>query len=116
LGGRAAADFRGTDFFAFAPALLRRADFVDFFGAAFAAPLFRLTTVFFAISRLVISVERLEVPGTRVEIGGQLFVVEYPWTACDRGLFDLDEDRQLKSGDLRRKRSASLCSVTIHKP
>ena len=27
--------------------------FVDFFGAAFAAPLFRLTTVFFAISRPV---------------------------------------------------------------
>jgi hypothetical protein len=46
LGGRALADFRATGFFcAFAPDF-----FVDFFAAAFAAPRFRLTTVFFAIS------------------------------------------------------------------
>jgi hypothetical protein len=53
LGGRALADFFATGFFcAFKPA--RAADFfVDFLGAAFAAPLFRLTTVFFAISRPV---------------------------------------------------------------
>jgi hypothetical protein len=70
LGGRALADFRETGFFcAFAPA--GRADFlVDFFGAVFAAPLFRLTTVFFAISHLAAVVKTLKTPGPQVEAGG----------------------------------------------
>jgi hypothetical protein len=49
---------------------MRPADFfVDFFGAAFIAPLFRLITVFFAISRPVARARTLEVPGSQVEPG-----------------------------------------------
>jgi hypothetical protein len=65
----------GAAFFAdFAPALLRLADFVaDFFGDAFFAPPFRLTTVFFAISRLVIAVRNVDVRWTRVETARRFF-------------------------------------------
>jgi hypothetical protein len=76
LGGRAVAGFGAGFFCDVAPALRRLADFVaDFFGAFFAPP-FRLTTVFFAISRLVIAVRTLDVPRSRVETDGQLFDVE----------------------------------------
>ena len=69
------ADFREAGFFcAFAP--VGRADFfVDFFGTAFAAPLFRLTTVFFAISRPVAAPATLKAPRPRVETGGDFCVV-----------------------------------------
>jgi hypothetical protein len=77
LGGRAVAGFGAGFFCDVAPALRRLADFVaDFFGAAFLALPFRLTPVFFAISRLVIAVRTLDVPRSRVEKDGQLFDVE----------------------------------------
>ena len=76
LGGRALADFRETGFFcAFAPACGRADFFVDFFGIAFVAPLFRLTTVFFAISRPVAAPATLKAPRPRVETGGGFCVV-----------------------------------------
>jgi hypothetical protein len=64
----------GAAFFGdFAPALLRLADFVDFFGDAFFAPPFRLTTVFFAICRLVIAVRNVDARWTRVETARRFF-------------------------------------------
>ena len=71
------ADFRDTGFFcAFAPALLRPADFiVDFFGVDFFEPLFRLSTVLFAISRPIALVGTLEAPEFRVETGGRLLTL-----------------------------------------
>ena len=72
LGGRALADFRGAGFFcAFAPALLRLAVFiVDFFGVVFFEPFFRLTAVFFAISRPIALMGTLKAAESQVETGG----------------------------------------------
>ena len=72
LGGRALGDFRDTGFVCdFASALLRPVDFiVDFFGVAFLKPVFRLTTVFFAISRPVALLGTLEAREFQVETGG----------------------------------------------
>ena len=78
LGGCALADFRGTALFfcAFAPALMRPVDLiVDFPGSAFFKPFFRLTTVFFAISRLVALAGTLEAPGSQVETGERLLTL-----------------------------------------
>jgi hypothetical protein len=77
FGGRPLAGFRDTAFFcAFAPAPMRPADFfIDFFGAAYFAPLFRLTTVFFAISCPVAVAGTVEAPGFQVETGAWLLNV-----------------------------------------
>ena len=78
LGGRALANFRDTAllFCAFTPALVRPVDLiVDFPGAAFFKPFFRLTTVFFAISRPVALVGTLEAPGSQVETGARLLTL-----------------------------------------
>jgi len=48
---------------------------VDFPGAAFFKPFFRLTTVFFAISRPVALVGTLEAPGSQVETGARLLTL-----------------------------------------
>jgi hypothetical protein len=91
LGGCALADFRGTALFfcAFAPALMRPVDLiVDFPGSAFFKPFFRLTTVFFAISRPVALVGTLEAPGSQVETGGRLLTLN----VGERSLFGMPSD------------------------